>query len=87
MADKQQIDLLISRADKAVNICEMKYSSSRYEISSLEHERILNRRKAYIDETKFTGSAFLTLVSPHGAKRNEYWNDFQSEVTLDDLFR
>ena len=81
-----QIDLLISRADKAVNICEMKSSSSRYEISSLAHERILNRRKAYIDETKFTGSAFLTLVSPHGAKRNEYWNDFQSEVTLDDLF-
>ena len=35
----------------------------------------------------FDGSVFLTFVTPRGVKRNVYWNDIQSEVTLDDLFR
>ena len=82
-----QIDLLIDRADKSVNICEMKYAAGEYEISAQEHERMLHRRSAYVKDMKFNGSAFLTLVSPHGAKRNMYWNDVQSEVTLDDLFK
>ena len=81
-----QIDLLIDRADKAVNICEMKYAVTEYEISAQEHDRMLHRRSAYVKDMKFKGSVFLTLVSPHGAKRNAYWNDIQSEVTLKDLF-
>ena len=82
-----QIDLLIDRADKSVNICEMKYAATEYEISAQEHDKMLHRRSAYVKDMKFNGSAFLTLVSPHGAKKNEYWNDIQSEVTLDDLFK
>ena len=85
--DGAQIDLLISRADKSVNICEMKYAPSKYEMTAQEHDRMLHRRIAYVEDSGFTGSVFLTLVSPYGAKRNEYSNDVQSEVTLDDLFR
>lgn len=81
-----QIDLLISRADKAVNICEMKYSQEEYSISEAEHSKMIRRRNAYIEETKFNGSVFLTMVTPHGVRKNAYWNDIQSEVTLDDLF-
>ena len=84
--DGAQIDLLISRADKAVNICEMKYAASEYEISASEHDKLMHRRSAYIEDTRFKGSVFVTLVSPHGAKKNAYWGDIQSEVTLDDLF-
>ena len=29
----------------------------------------------------------LTFVTSRGLARNSYWNDVQSEVTLDDLFR
>ena len=81
-----QIDLLIDRADKAINICEMKYAATEYEISVQEHDKLLNRRNAYVKDMKFKGSVFLTLVTPHGVRRNAYWNDIQSEVTLDDLF-
>jgi hypothetical protein len=36
-----QIDLLIERSDDAVNICEMKYSSSEYEIGKDENDQNL----------------------------------------------
>lgn len=85
-AEGVQIDLLIDRADKAINICEMKYAATEYEISVQEHDKLLNRRNAYVKDMKFKGSVFLTLVTPHGVRRNAYWNDIQSEVTLDDLF-
>jgi len=49
---------------------------------------ILLRQKEeqYVEEMKFNGSVFLTMVTSHGVRRNAYWNDIQSEVTLDDLF-
>ena len=47
---------------------------------------MIRRRNAYIEEMKFNGSVFLTMVTPHGVRRNAYWSDIQSEVTLDDLF-
>ena len=85
--DGAQIDLLISRADNVVNICEMKYSHGQYEITAEEMDKMFHRRSAYIEDMNFGGSAFLTFVTPRGVKRNVYWNDIQSEVTLDDLFK
>lgn len=82
-----QIDLLIRRADHAVNICEMKYASEAYALKSEEHRKILHRREAFVEDEKFKGSVFVTLVTPHGLIRNEYANDVQSEVTLGDFFK
>ena len=84
--DGVQIDLLISRADNAVNICEMKYAQEEYVVSEADLAKMFRRRSAYVEETGFKGSVFLTLVSPHGARKNAFSNDIQSEVTLDDLF-
>lgn len=82
-----QIDLLVKRADHAVNICEMKYSTDEYALSEAEWKQLMHRREAYIEDEKFKGSVFLTMVTPHGVAHNAQWNDIQSEVTLDDLFR
>ena len=81
-----QIDLLIERSDDAVNICEMKYASGKYEISKEEHRKMLHRRDLFISEQGLRGAAYLTLVTTCGVVHNAYWNDIQSEVTLDDLF-
>ena len=82
-----QIDLLIKRADRAVNICEMKFADVEFEIKSDENRKIAHRRNAFIEDEGFKGSVFVTMVTPHGVFHNEYWNDIQSEVTLEDLFR
>jgi len=84
--DGAQIDLLIKRADNAVNICEMKYASEAYAIDAEESRGIAHRREAFIADESFRGSVFVTLVSPYGAVHNVAWNEIQNEVTLDDLF-
>ena len=82
-----QIDLVISRADNVVNICEMKFARGEYEIDADEAERLRNRTEAFRRETSFRGGIHLTFVTPYGVKHNKYWNMVQSEVTLDNLFR
>lgn len=81
-----QIDLVISRADNVVNICEMKFTCGEYEITADEAERLRNRIEAFRRETGFRGGIHLTFVTPYGVRRNKYWNMVQSEVTLNDLF-
>ncbi len=70
----------------SVNICEMKYSPDKYEITKEEHQKMLHRREVFIAEQGLRGAAYLTLVTTCGVVHNAYWNDIQSEVTLDDLF-
>ncbi|MBQ7649968.1 MAG: ATP-binding protein [Victivallales bacterium] len=84
--DGAQIDLLIERSDDAVNICEMKYSADKYEISKEEHGKLQHRRDVFIKEQGLKGAAYLTFITTCGVLHNAYWNDIQSEVTLDDLF-
>ena len=39
------------------------------------------------EETGTANAIHLTMITVNGVHRNSYWNDVQSEVTLDDLFR
>lgn len=82
-----QIDLLIQRADRCVNVCEMKYATDAYALDTEESRRIAHRRSAFIEDEAYRGSVFTTLVTPHGLVHNAAWNEVQSEVTLDDLFQ
>ena len=82
-----QIDLLIDRKDGIVNLCEMKYSSAEYAITKEEHRKLQNRVAAFVQEVGRGKSIHLTMVTTCGLAHNMYWNDVQSEVTLDDLFR
>ena len=82
-----QIDMLIDRKDGIVNLCEIKYSREEYAISKDEHDKIMNRVAAF-ERCRGRGkSVHLTMVTTCGLAHNTYWNDVQSEVTLDDLFK
>ena len=79
--------VMIKRADHSVNLCEMKFAEGEYEIKAEEDLKIMQRREAFIEDEGFKGSVFVTMVTPHGVLKNGYWNNIQSEVTLDGLFR
>ena len=81
-----QIDLVIDRADGIVNLCEMKWAAAPYAVTKRDWEAMARAREAFLGETGTRKAPHLTIVTPHGAKRNEYRGLFQSEVTLDDLF-
>jgi len=86
-ADGAQIDLLIERADRVTNICEIRYSESDYLLDKAEERSIRNRYNDFIDETKTRNAVVITIITTFGVRFNEYSSAINSVVTLDDLFR
>jgi AAA+ ATPase superfamily predicted ATPase len=81
-----QVDLLIDRNDGIINLCEMKYAESEFIIDKKQDESLRNKKSAFIKETKKRKAVHITMVTTYGVKRNEYWGNIQSEVTMNDLF-
>ena len=81
-----QIDLLIERNDKLINLCEMKYVQEQFVIDKKQDENLRNKRAAFKRETKTNKTVHLTMITTYGVIHNEYWGHIQSEVTMDDLF-
>ena len=81
-----QIDLVIQRSDRIINLCEMKYSDKPYSVTKSYLAKMEERRELFRRETKSTKALHLTLVSPFGIKENVQSKSIQSVVTLDDLY-
>jgi predicted AAA+ superfamily ATPase len=84
--NEAEIDLLIERNDKVINLCEMKYAHEQFVIDKKQDENLRNKRAVFKRETKTRNSVHLTMITTYGVKRNEYWGNIQSEITMDDLF-
>lgn len=82
-----QIDLLLDRNDRIINLCEMKFASGKYTITKSCDEALRNKRNRFIDETRTKKAVHITLVTTYGVTHNAYYNNIQSEVTADELFR
>lgn len=82
-----QIDLVIERADRVTNICEMKFASGEYEIDAEEALALRNKISAFVRETGTRNACHLTFVTTYGVRANKHSGIVQSQVTLDDLFR
>jgi AAA+ ATPase superfamily predicted ATPase len=81
-----QIDLLIDRNDRVINLCEMKYSKDEYLITK-EYSNTLRRRYAtFTNTTKTRKTVHTTMITTYGIKHNMYWGNIQSEITMNDLF-
>lgn len=83
---KVQIDLLIDRADGAINLCEMKFSFKEFVIDKKYSENLQNKIEVFIEETGTDKSILLTLVSTKGLHQNIYSHIIQRQVKLSDLF-
>lgn len=81
-----QIDLLIERADRVINLCEIKYSNIPYSIDKAEDLKIRLRQSDFLAETGTKYAIFPTLISPFGMRTNVYSGNIQFTITLDDLF-
>lgn len=81
-----QIDIIIERADRIVNICEVKYCQGEYELGKEEFEKLSRRKNAFIQETGLRHVPWLTLITTEGVAKGMYSGMIQSQVTLQDLF-
>ena len=85
--DGAQIDLLLERADDVINICEMKYCKHPYAITERYSKRMRERMATFRHHTNTRAALHLTFITTFGLAHNKYWNDAQSEVVMDDLFK
>ncbi len=82
-----QVDMLISRADHVVNMCEIKYYSDEFEIDKTYYRTLLHRQEMLQKELGKKQVVHPTLISTFGLRQNEYSGFFAQVISLDDLIR
>lgn len=85
--DGTQIDLLIERRDNIVNMCEIKFYSTEFEVDKTYHLTLMHRQDILRTHLSRKTSIINTLITTFGLKQTGYWGDFAQVVTMDDLFR
>lgn len=82
-----QIDLLITRNDNVINMCEIKYYSGPYKVDKDYYAKILRRQSILSECVSPKMAVHSTLITTFGLINNEYSGAFVNTITLDDLFR
>ena len=85
--EKAQIDLIIKRADKVINVCEMKFYDGDYVMKKKDHDDIERRVRSFRTANGIRQAIHPVLVTTYGLANNQYSSIFQNVVTLKDLFK
>ncbi len=80
-----QIDLLLERADRVVNLCEMKWSNGPFAIDKSYSTQLAEKIAVFRAVTGCRHAIHLTLVTTCGVTRNKYSGIMQSEVILEQM--
>lgn len=83
-----QIDMLIDRADRVVNICEIKFVNADFTIDKAYAKKLRNKISLFSSlAANRRKNIFITMITTFGLMDNEYRSELvQSEVVLEDLF-
>jgi uncharacterized protein len=88
-ADQQgmQIDMIIDRADNCVNILEVKFYNTEYEVSETYARQLLHKATIFQERTRLKKNVFITMLTVFGVKKNEhYLMAVTNQLLIDDLF-
>jgi uncharacterized protein len=82
-----QIDLLLDRQDRCINICEIKFSSGEFVIDKKYATELDAKVNIFRAQTGTKKTTFPTMITTYGTLKNEhYLGRIQAEVLMDDLF-
>lgn len=70
--DGAQVDLVIDRADRSANLCEMKFSESEFAIDKAYARELERKRDAYRETFGERKATFLTLITTYGLRVNDH---------------
>lgn len=84
---RAQVDLIIERADRIINLCEIKYSEGLYTIDKSEDLKLRVRQTAFVDQTQTRYGIMPTFITTYGLTPNGYANSISHQITMDDLFQ
>jgi hypothetical protein len=81
-----QIDMLIDRDDNVINLCEMKFAKDEYEITAAYDAEMRRKTRIFESKTGTRKAVTTVMITSYGLVRNEWANDIQRQVVMDDLF-
>lgn len=82
-----QIDLLIERADRVINLCEFKFYNQPVALSKDQIKKYQNRLQIFRELTGTNHTLFNTLIAPYGIKANTNKGGvINQSIALNDLF-
>lgn len=85
--DGAQIDLLIDRADNAINVIEIKFAQGPFTITKSYAGELRRKIAVFRNVTGTRKNVFLTFLTTHGITRNAYATELvQASLTTDVLF-
>lgn len=85
--DGTQIDLIISRKDNVVNMCEMKFYGDEYVVNSAYERKLAHRQIMLAEKLNRRTVIYPVLITTYGLTYNEYSGSFTHTVVMDDLFK
>jgi AAA+ ATPase superfamily predicted ATPase len=86
--DKAQIDLLIDRDDRIINLCEMKFHNAPFVINKKEYNNIRNKLFQFRNSTKTRKNVFVVMITTYGIEENSYSLELiTNSLTMDCLFQ
>ena len=82
-----QIDMLIDRADNALNLCEIKFSNDVYTLTKTEADTIRKKMHYLQGQLKRRKSMFPTMITTFGCEKNmHYLGLITNQLDMDSLF-
>lgn len=81
-----QMDLVISRSDRVVNLCEMKFVNAPFEVTADYEQKLRLRLNWVVEHVSRRQNVQMTLVTTYGLKYGIHSGVFQKVVTMDSLF-
>jgi uncharacterized protein len=82
-----QIDLLIHRKDRCINLCELKFYTGEFTIDKSYATELEQKLEVFANKTKTKKTLFLTMITTYGIKENDHSARLvQKSLKMDVLF-
>jgi hypothetical protein len=82
-----QIDIVINRKDNVIDLCEIKFSKSKFTIDKEYDEKLREKLVSFMTENKTGKAVHLLMLTTYGVTKNKYYGTIQKEIILSDLFK
>ena len=84
--ERVQIDMVIERADRITNLCEMKYTNRPFAIDAAYEQQLIRKRDIFKEKTGTSQALKIIMISSKGLVKTMYTSYVSDVITLDDLF-
>ncbi len=82
-----QVDLLIDRRDRVINLCEMKFSIHSFTIDKKYAGELAEKIRIFREHSKTRKAIYLTMITTFGLTPNSYAHSMvQNDLAMDVLF-